>query len=76
MVSKKLFNSIEELQKVQLLATQCREEVGLQSEDGSIIIDAKSFIGMYALDFREPIWVTCEDPTFHKRIHGIGTNME
>ncbi len=76
MVSKKLFHSIEELQKVQLLATQCLDEVGLEAPDGSAIVDAKSFIGMYALDFQKPIWVTCEDPAFHKKIRDIGTNLE
>lgn len=76
MVSKKLFNSIEELQKVQYLATQCLEDVGLSSADGLVMVDAKSFIGMYALDFKQPIWVSCEDPEFHKRIHNIGTNLD
>ena len=67
MVSKKMFHSIDELQKVQLLATQCIDEVGLQSSDGSVSVDAKSFIGMYALDFTQPIWACCDDPSFHKK---------
>ena len=37
---------------------------------------SKSFIGMYALDFNQPIWVSCEDPEFHKRIHNIGANLD
>lgn len=76
MVSKKKFHSIDELQKVQLLATQCIDEVGLQSSDGSVSVDAKSFIGMYALDFTQPIWVCCDDPSFHKKIRNIGENIE
>lgn len=76
MVSKKMFHSIDELQKVQLLATQCIDEVGLQSSDGSVSVDAKSFIGMYALDFTQPIWVCCDDPSFHKKIRNIGENIE
>jgi hypothetical protein len=72
MVSKKMFHSIDELQKVQLLATQCIDEVGLQSSDGSVSVDAKSFIGMYALDFTQPIWVCCDDPSFHKKIRKCG----
>lgn len=69
-------DSIDELQKVQLLATQCIDEVGLQSSDGSVSVDAKSFIGMYALDFTQPIWVCCDDPSFHKKIRNIGENIE
>ena len=76
MVSKKMFHSIDELQKVQLLATQCIDEVGLQSSDGSVSVDAKSFIGMYALDFTQRIWVCCDDPSFHKKIRNIGENIE
>ena len=76
MVSKKMFHSIDELQKVQLLATQCIDEVGLQSSDGSVSVDAKSFIGMYALDFTQPIWVCCDDPSFHKKIRNIGENID
>ena len=76
MVSKKMFHSIDELQQVQLLATQCIDEVGLQSSDGSVSVDAKSFIGMYALDFTQPIWVCCDDPSFHKKIRNIGENIE
>ncbi|MBC5582424.1 hypothetical protein H8S23_13000 [Anaerofilum sp. BX8] len=75
MVSKKKFNTISELQKVQFLATQCPSEVGLHSEDGETIIDAKSYIGMYALDFDRPILVVSEDEDFHKKIGEIGENL-
>lgn len=61
---------------MQYLATQCLEDVGLSSADGSVMVDAKSFIWMYALDFNQPIWVSCEDPEFHKRIHNIGANLD
>lgn len=50
--------------------------MGLSSADGLVMVDAKSFIGMYALDFNQPIWVSCEDPEFHKRIHNIGANLD
>ena len=60
---------------MQLLATQCPSEVGLHSEDGETIIDAKSYIGMYALDFDRPILVVSEDEEFHKMIEGIGENL-
>ena len=48
MVTTKHFHNIEELQKVQYLATQCPEDVGLHSQDGSVIVDAKSFIGQFS----------------------------
>lgn len=76
MVTTKHFHNIEELQKVQFLATQCAEDVGLHSEDGSVIVDAKSFIGLFALDFSKPVMVVSEDLDFHKKIANIGETLE
>lgn len=76
MVSKKKINYINELQEIQRLAVECPSDVGLHSLDGSMIIDAKSYIGMYALDFTQPILVVSEDANFHKKIHDIGENVE
>lgn len=75
MITKKKFDSIEELQQIQYLASKCLEDVGLHSEDGSIIIDAKSYIGIYALDFKQPIDVVSESKEFHKEIENIGKNV-
>lgn len=76
MVSKKKFNYIHELQELQRAAIASDEDVGLHSLDGSKIIDAKSYIGMYALDFTQPILVVSEDEKFHKAIKDIGENVE
>lgn len=76
MVSKKKINYIHELQDIQRLAVECDCDVGLHSLDGSMIIDAKSYIGMYALDFTQPILVVSEDAAFHDRIKDIGENLE
>ncbi len=75
MVSRKKFHTIEELQKVQYYATKSDADVGLHSEDGTIIIDAKSYIGMFALDFSKPILVVSEDESFHDLIRDIGENL-
>lgn len=75
MVSKKKFNYIHELQDVQRLAIATPADVGLHSEDSSVIIDAKSYIGMYALDFKKPILVVSEDEDFHNKIKDIGENL-
>ena len=76
MITKKRFHNIEELQKVQALANRCKEEVGLHSEDGSVIVDAKSFIGLFALDFTKPVLVVTESLDFHKRIARVGETLE
>lgn len=76
MVSKKKINYIHELQQIQKLAESCPCDVGLHSLDGSMIIDAKSYIGIYALDFNEAILVVSEDKVFHEKIKNIGENVE
>ena len=75
MITKKRFHNIEELQKLQAVANRCPEEVGIHSEDSSIIVDAKSFIGLFALDFTKPVLVVSEDMEFHKRIMRIGETV-
>lgn len=76
MLTKKHFNDIHELQKIQYLATQCDSDVGLHSEDGSVIVDAKSFIGLFALDFTKPILVVSENMNFHRAIADIGETLD
>ncbi|WP_283609015.1 hypothetical protein [Faecalispora anaeroviscerum] len=76
MIEKKKFHTIEELQQLQYFATKCPENVGLHSMDGSIIVDAKSYIGIYALNFKEPILVVSESKEFFDIIEGIGETLE
>lgn len=75
MISKKKFATIGELQQIQFYATQCTQDVGLHSEDGEVIIDAKSYIGLFALDFSQPILVVSDSADFHKKISNIGENL-
>ena len=76
MIEKKKFHTIEELQRLQYFATKCSCDVGLHSLDGSIIVDAKSYIGIYALNFKEPILVVSETSEFFDMIEGIGETLE
>lgn len=75
MVTRKKFESIEELQAIQFIASKYIENVELQSEEGAIIIDAKSFIGLYTLDFKKPILVVSESEALHGEIEKIGQNV-
>lgn len=76
MVQKKRFHTIEELQLLQYYATKSPDEVSLQSLDSSIIVDAKSYIGIYALDFHEPILVVSESKEFFDIIRNVGETLE
>lgn len=75
MFTVKRFHSIEELQKLQVLANRTCEPVGLHNEDSTIIVDAKSFVGLFALDFRHPVLVVSEDMNFHRRIMNVGETL-
>ena len=75
MVTKKRIHNIEELQKIQALANRTSEPVGIHNEDSTIIVDAKSFIGLFAVDFTKPVLVVTEDMNFHRKITNIGETV-
>ncbi|NCE65948.1 hypothetical protein D1159_15515 [Pseudoflavonifractor sp. 524-17] len=57
MVIEKKFNSISELSALQHIASMADKEVYLASQDESIKVDARSFIGLFALDYTKPLKV-------------------
>jgi hypothetical protein len=75
LVTKKMIRTIDELQNIQRLATQCASDVAFHNADSTIIIDAKSYIGMYTLNFQEPILIVSEDEQFHQDIASIGETV-
>lgn len=75
MMIKKKFSTIGEIQRIQQLATQTDCDVAIHSLDNSIRIDAKSFIGMFALNFDEPVYVVCECANFIERIKEVGETL-
>ena len=60
MVVVKKFNDVAELQKLQRLACSVSEPVFLHSMDDSIMVDAKSFINLFTLDFSQPVKIVTE----------------
>ena len=75
MITKKQFHTIQDIQQLQRLATQSNDDVGLHSLDSSMIVDAKSYIGLYTLDFSQPVLVVSEDEKFHAAIADIGETV-
>ena len=57
MVIPMQIDSFEELQALQRLACQVDEDVFLHAEDNSIMVDVKSFIGLFTLDFSKPVYL-------------------
>lgn len=57
MVIEKKFNSISEIEALQRMASASEDAVFIASEDDSIRVDARSFIGLFTLDFSKPVKV-------------------
>lgn len=76
MTTKKRIYNITELQKLQALATKCKDDVQITSPDGKIVVDAKSYIGLFALDFTKPVLVVTENEEFHRAIERVGETLE
>lgn len=60
MIMEKNFQSIAEIQTLQALACKVNEDVFIHSMDDSIKVDAKSFIGLFTLDFSGPVKIVTE----------------
>ena len=57
MVIEKKFNSISEISALQRIASMADKEVYLSNQKETIKVDARSFIGLFALDFSQPLKV-------------------
>lgn len=68
MTKEIIINSISELQAIQKLATAVNEDVYFHSLDNSIMVDAKSFIGLFTLDFSKPVLLVTESKEIMNRI--------
>lgn len=60
MIFETRFNSVAELQALQRLACEVEEDVFIHSKDGRVKVDAKSFIGLFTLDFTQPVDIVTE----------------
>ena len=61
------FRSVAELQALQRLACEVSEDVFIHSKDGKVRVDAKSFIGLFTLDFSLSL-IHISEPTRPERI--------
>ena len=57
MVIEKKFNSISEISALPRIASMADKEVYLSNQEETIKVDARSFIGLFALDFSQPLKV-------------------
>lgn len=62
-----MLHSAEDLRQFMYLAMQSSEDIGVHTTDGKIA-DAKSILGLMALDYNKPVKVVTEDSHFIKQI--------
>ena len=67
MVREIMLHSAEDLRQFMYLAMQSVEDIGVHTVEGKIA-DAKSILGLMALDYNKPVRVVTEDPHFLKQI--------
>jgi len=66
MTVKIKLTTAEDLRRFMTLSWDCEEDIGVHAPDGQIA-DAKSIMGLIALDYSEPVTVVTESQTFiHK----------
>ena len=68
MVFEAKFDSFNEIAEVQKLAQAVEEPVFFESGDGSMRIDARSFIGLFVLDFSKPVKVVTDSVYVIRRL--------
>ena len=66
MVTIKKFTDVSQLQSLQRIACSVPEDVFLQSMDGSVTVDAKSFINLFTLDFSESVKIVTDSQAVHE----------
>lgn len=67
MVRKIKLTSAEDLRLFMNVAWTCEDDVGVHTPDGQIA-DAKSILGLIALDYNLPVMVVTENEDFYKKI--------
>lgn len=67
MIKEIWLTTAEDLREFMNLAWECPEDVGVHTQDDKIA-DAKSVLGLMALDYSKPVKVVTEDAHFMKRL--------
>lgn len=60
MVIETKFDSIAEIAALQRMADTVEERVLIRTPDSNVSVDAKSFLGLFTLDFSQPLEVVTD----------------
>lgn len=62
------FRSAEELRCLRRMACSVPEEVILRETEGDVLVDAKSLIGLFAIDYSRPVCIVTESQEVLSRL--------
>lgn len=71
MVITKKFDSIASIQALQKIACDVPDSVQIHNMEGDKVIDAKSFIGLFTLDFSKEVKVVTESEYVIKELEKL-----
>lgn len=67
MITKIKLASAEDLREFMNLAWDCEDDIGVHAPNGQIA-DAKSILGLIALDYSQPVLVVSENEKFPRKL--------
>ena len=67
MIQSVMLQTAEDLRQFMFLAMQSAEDIGVHTADGKIA-DAKSILGLMALDYNRPVRVVTDDTHFLRQL--------
>ena len=68
MVITKTFSKREDILRLRDLALSVPEPVTVRSLDGQVSMNAKSPMGIYALDFSQPVQIVTDSPVLAQKV--------
>ena len=68
MVITKTFSKREDILRLRDLALSVPEPVTVRSLDGQVSMNAKSPMGIYALDFSQPVQIVTDSPVLAQEV--------
>ena len=69
-----IFNSLNDIIYLQKTVASLNEEASLISKNDDIIIDAKTFLGLWTLNLNEPIYLVSENEKLFKKVSHMLVN--
>ena len=65
------FRSAEEIRLLRRMACSVPEAVMLREVEGDVLADAKSLIGLFALDYSRPVCIITESPELLSQLDNL-----